>query len=62
MDARNMLNYFAVQYVLHVNREANHVAHRLAKNAINLDTNLYELETTPAYIKYVVLSDCMQLE
>lgn len=53
-----MLNSFVVWFVVHVNRESNHVAHRLAKNAINLSIDLYELETSFACIKHVVLLDC----
>lgn len=46
-DARSLLNTFASWTAIHIKREANEATHRLAKDAINLEGDLYGLKEIP---------------
>lgn len=49
-DAGILLNSFANWSTHHVYREANMVAHKLAKHILSLDNDVYELESIPLCI------------
>lgn len=57
-DARYLLNYFAGWSVKHVKWKANEVAHRLAKDATNLDGDLFEIECIPKRIIHTIILNC----
>lgn len=46
-DARTIMNTFDVWSINRVCREANTAAHKLAKDALNLVENVYDLENVP---------------
>ena len=43
---------------LHVRREANQVAHTLAKNALNIDEDLYWVDDCPDCVLPLSANDC----
>ncbi|XP_041025266.1 uncharacterized protein LOC121265642 [Juglans microcarpa x Juglans regia] len=58
-DARQVLDSFAVWTVNHTKREANKATRIVAKNALHLAEDLYDLEDIPNCIRQIVISDMM---
>lgn len=57
-DAKTMLNSFANWSIQHIKREGNVVAHNLAKDALNHDVDILELEVVPKCDKDTGNSRC----
>lgn len=56
-DARSVLNSFATWLASHVKREANQMAHLLAKDVLKLEFDMYTLEYVSDCIEHVVNMD-----
>jgi hypothetical protein len=56
-DTRTLLNSFQSWQVSHVRREANEVAHRLAKVAITQSLNYVWRDSPPSFIHSIVLAE-----
>ena len=57
-DAKTMKKNFKSCKIQYVKREANGVAHALAKSAFNLDEDVYWVEECLDYLIHVIISDC----
>ena len=57
-EAKSMTKYFRSCKIQHIRREANGAAHSLAKNAFNLDDDVYCIEECPDYLILILISDC----
>ena len=55
---KSMKKNFRKCKIQHVKREANGVAHSLAKSAFNLSEDVYWVEECPDHLILVIISDC----
>lgn len=60
-DAKNILNCFASWFANHIKRYANKVAHCLARNALKLHENLYDLEEISTCIQSTIFREMMKV-
>ncbi|XP_042942901.1 uncharacterized protein LOC122277084 [Carya illinoinensis] len=58
-EAKSILNSFTSWKIEHTKRDANMAAHLLAKDALNVVDDIFDLESIPDCIKSAVLSDSM---
>ncbi|XP_042958120.1 uncharacterized protein LOC122293670 [Carya illinoinensis] len=58
-DTRNVLKSFVSWSVCHTKRDANMVAHKLAKDALLSDYDQYDLEEIPICIKQLVATEAL---
>lgn len=58
-DVRKVLNSYATWLASHDKRAANQMAHLLAKDALELELDMYDLESISNCIKHVVCMDCL---
>lgn len=57
-DARILINFFTNRSVQHIKREGNDEAtHILAKDALNSNVDVLELEVVPVCVKDIVMLD-----
>lgn len=56
-DACTIINSLSEWPIQHVHREANLVAHKLAKNSLVIDNDVYDMELTPNCISQDVILD-----
>lgn len=60
-DANLLLNSFAHWSTRHVKRKVNSVAHNLARNALNFEHEVIDLENIPNCIRDPVMLDVSEL-
>lgn len=53
-DAKELLNSFANWFASHVRREANQVTHLLARDATNLDVDIFYFHNVLIFIKHAI--------
>lgn len=60
-EAKSILNSFACWPPNHVRRTTNQATHLLAKEAALSNTNYYDLEFVPHFIRHVVADKCLSM-